>query len=109
MDYAIPQTNVFWVPVPYTGQDKPAILNYQFDKTVPPRRLELTNPETKQKYTVEILDYEGSFFMDCIPDSIARMIGGAKMTGKILAHFLKEKKEEFKNAERVLFYQVNPI
>lgn len=108
MNYKPPTSPVFWVPVPDIGQNRMKLIEWQLNPDKSPERMTLTDPE-KGAYEVEILDFLGAYEMEQIPTHIARQIGGVKMTGKALFHFLKKRLPEFKNAEKVLFYQVNPI
>jgi len=109
MNYKPPTSRVFWVPVPDTGQSRMKLIDWKIDPDKKPQLMELFNPEKKQNYTVEILDYFGSYPIDNLPGFIARQIINAEATGYILSKFLKERLPEFKDCKKVLFYQVNPI
>jgi len=111
MIWKLQPSPVFFLPVPFTnqGQGLSGITEWQFSKEAKPITIELTDPDTNENYPVEILDYLGPYPMEAIPTFIARLIGGKKMTGDILAVLLRKKKPEFRETKKVLFYQVNPI
>lgn len=71
--------------------------------------MELTNPDTGENYTVEILDYFGPYPIENLPGWIAREIINKDATGRLLGRFLVDRLPEFRNCQKVLFYQVNPI
>lgn len=109
MIWKLQPSPIFWVPVPFTGQSLMNLVEWQLSKDAKPLLLELTMPKSNKIYTGEILDYLGPYPMEAIPSFIARCIGGKEMTGKILEALLRERKPEFRDAKKVLFYQCNPI
>lgn len=109
MKYRKPTSPVFWVPIPYTGQSKMDLIEYKFNPEVKPQQLTLTDPESGEDYTVEILDYWGAYDIRQLPDTFARQIINKDTTGQMLAKLLIARVPEFKNCSKVLFLQVNPI
>ncbi len=108
MNYKVPKSPVFWVPIPDTGQNRMQLIDWQLNREIKPVQMTLTDPETGE-YTVEILDYLGPYSMNEIPGYLARQIINRDATGRILATVLRQRVPEFKNCQKVLFYQVNPL
>lgn len=108
MNYKRPTSPVFWVPVPDTGQSRMDLIDWKYTPGTPPPQMVLTDPDTGE-YTVEILDYLGAYKMDDIPGHLARQIINKEATGRMLAKLLQTRIPEFKNCQKVLFYQVNPL
>lgn len=109
MIWKLQPSPIFWVPVPFTGQSLMDLVEWQLSIDAKPTLMELFTPDANEMYKVQILDYLGPYPMDNIPNWIARCIGGKKMPGKILEALLRERKPEFRDAKKVLFYQCNPI
>jgi hypothetical protein len=109
MNYKPPTSPVFWVPVPDTGQSRMDLIDWKITPGKEPPQMILTNPETKNDYTVEILDYFGPYPIDNLPGFIAREIINKDATSHILQKLLTERVPEFKHCKKVFFYQVNPI
>ena len=109
MIWKIQPSPVFWIPMPFTNQNLMDLTAWQTEKEVQPQIIELSDPDTKENYNVEILDYLGPYPIEAIPTFIARGIGGKQLDGKLLAALLQKRKPEFRNTKRVMFYQVNPI
>ena len=98
---------IFWIPQPYTGQNLMELVNWKFDETAPVKTVTLTNPETKESYQVEVIDYLGVYDLDKIPDFIARECTDAReCTGHFLASLIRKKLPEFNNTAKLIFLQV---
>lgn len=109
MNYRRPTSPVFWVPIPDRGQSRMDLVDWRYSVDKLPPQMELTDPDTRKNYTLEILDYSGPYPIDNLPDQYARQIINKDATGRLLARFLVERVPEFRNCQKVLFYQVNPI
>jgi hypothetical protein len=84
-----------------------SLSEWQRNPETPKKTIELTDPETKEKYTCEIFDYHGIFPVDKIPDSIARLSSDIpKMTGKFMGELLKKKHKKFREATKVIFLEL---
>ena len=107
MNWKQPTTDIFWVPVPDNGQSRIKAVEWRFNPKVPRQQIELTDPDTKNTYTVEVLDFFGAYAIDRLPDWLAReATDKEQMTGAILGTLLRRKTPEFRKAQKVLFYQV---
>jgi len=109
MFYKPPTSPVFWVPIPDTGQSRMDLIAWHILPGLKPTTMELTDPETKEPYSVEILDYHGAYDIDNLPGWIAREIINKDATGRLLSALLKQRVPEFRNCKKVLFYEVNPL
>lgn len=110
MNWKKPKTNIFRVPIPYTGQFLYKITEYKRNPETPPLKMEFTDPNTSEQYTAEILDYWGIYEADKIPDAMARLCTDIKlMTGEKLLVKLKQSFPEFKKAQLILIYELNKL
>jgi hypothetical protein len=109
MKYRRPSSPVFWVPMPYTGAiNRMDLINWKYFPAKQPEQITLTDPETGD-YTVEVLEIDGPFEIDQVPDKFGRQIINKDTTGLILGKLLKTRMPEFSGTNKVLFYLVNPI
>jgi len=110
MNWKKPQNKIFFVPIAAADQKLFDITDWKRNPEAPRHQITLTDIETKQEYTAEILDYLGPWKIDFLPDWIARLVTDKEtITGPIFANLLRKRRPEFKTAEKVLFYQLNQI
>lgn len=110
MDWKKPNKNIFWVPVPYTGQNLYDLTEWKRTPEATRQTIQLTEPKTDKTELFEIIDYLGIYTMDKIPDFLAfDCTDSTKITGRILAATLVMKKPEFRGIEKVVFYQLTKI
>jgi hypothetical protein len=109
MNFKLPKSPVFWVPMPDKGQSRMKLVEYRLTEGKQPETMQLTDPDTKLPYTVEILDWMGAYKPDEIPDWVARQTINRDATGAMYGQLLLKKVPEFKDCKKILFYQVNPI
>ena len=106
MNWKIPPQKVFFVPVPYTGQNLMELVEYKFREDKQPKEIDINDPE-KGKTRCRILDYLGAYEFYKIPDFISRLVTDKpEMTGEILTALLRKKRPEFGYAKKILFYQI---
>lgn len=107
MNWKQPPNAVFWLPMPANGQSRMDAVEWQIKPGTPRQTMELTDPTTKQPYTVEILDIWGAYDIYRVPNFLARQCTDKdRMTGEILVKLLKSQVPEFKQATKIMFYQV---
>lgn len=108
MNWKFPPTKLFWVPVPYNPEKRLfELVEYQYSENKPKQTIEITDPETSETKTFEILDFLGTYPIAEIPNFLARQCtDNPTITGDQLFYFLQKKKPEFKLCEKVIFLQL---
>ena len=110
MNWKKPNKKIFWVPVPYLGQNLYNLTKWKRKPDEPKQTIQLTNPDNNETELFEILDYLGYYKIENIPDYLARdCTDNVNITGRILAAKLVKKMPEFKTVQEILFYQLSTI
>ena len=110
MNWKKPQQNIFFVPIPANGQNLYNLTEYRRNPEAPKQTYTLVDTETQETYQTEILDYLGPFEAEHISDIFARLVTDNKnITGKTLFKLLQKRSTDFKNVEKILFYQLSVI
>jgi hypothetical protein len=110
MNWKKPKSNLFFVPVPERGQNRMELIDWKFDEKKERKKMGFTDPDTKEEYQAEIIDYLGPFEMERIPDWTSRQCTDLEsVTGTMLKLLLRKKLPEFQTTDKVLFYQCKII
>lgn len=107
MNWKKPTAKISVIPYPKTDElDKLELVAYKFDDTgkTPLKTIELTDPDTGQPYTAEVVEYLGEWPIDQLPTQYAQLSAQMlQISGKQFGQALRQKQAEFKTCSRVLF------